>query len=381
MATEEQVQTLIDLVTRQMTEMKNLSEENARLREINAGANHLPTTNTPPNETRYKSKKPDRPIIDCDLDDQEWVLFLDTWERYKTMIELSPTDVIAIRMELRAACSSDVNKLLFEYVGATKLNSCTEEELLAYIKSVAVKVTHKEVHRVEFAKMTQNQGEKVTRYIARLKAKAFLCKFEIKCSCNPASTATTTVSYADERVSERLIAGLRNQEHQRKILAEAGSLTTLEQKSERLQVLESTEESASILNTDSPGSKSSANAVRSTSTYKSWKKGKRQTDSTGSPSKCRWCGKTSHGPDKTMDKTHCPAREKDCNYCHKKGHFASVCEKRESQAASAEVENIDTQSLPDIPADASVSFAFATEETTEPSQEDFRHNWRPTKNR
>ena len=196
MATTEQVQNLIDLVTKQMTEMKSLSEENARLREVNAAANNPATTNTPPNESRYKSKKPDRPVIDCDLDDQEWVLFLDTWERYKTMIDLSSTDVNAIRMELRAACSADVNKLLFEYVGAVKLNSCTEQELLAYIKSVAVKVTHKEVHRVEFAKMTQNQGEKVTRYIARLKAKAFLCKFEIKCSCDPA----TIVSYADERV-------------------------------------------------------------------------------------------------------------------------------------------------------------------------------------
>ena len=377
MATTEQVQNLIDLVTKQMTEMKSLSEENARLRVVNAAANNPATTNTPPNESRYKSKKPDRPIIDCDLDDQEWVLFLDTWERYKTMIDLSSTDVNAIRMELRAACSADVNKLLFEYVGAVKLNSCTEDELLAYIKSVAVKVTHKEVHRVEFAKMAQNQGEKVTRYIARLKAKAFLCKFEIKCSCNPA----TVVSYADERVSERLIAGLQNQEHQRKILAEAGSLITLEQKSERLQVLESTEESASILHTDSPRTKASANATRSASTYKSWKKGKHQPDSAGSPSKCRWCGKTSHGPDKTMDKVHCPAREKDCNYCHKKGHLASVCEKRESQAASAEVENIDDQPLPDIPAEASVSFAFATEETTEPSPEDFRHSWRPTKNR
>ena len=89
MATTEQVQNLIDLVTKQMTEMKSLSEENARLREVNAAANNPATTNTPPNESRYKSKKPDRPVIDCDLDDQEWVLFLDTWQRYKTMIDLS----------------------------------------------------------------------------------------------------------------------------------------------------------------------------------------------------------------------------------------------------------------------------------------------------
>ena len=126
------------------------------------------------------------------------------------MLEIPATDVTVIRNELRSACSNQVNKLLFEYIGATKLIACSEDELLSYIKSVAVKVTHKAVHRVEFDKMIQNDGEAITRYVSRLKAKASLCKFEINCNCTP----PIIVSYAEERVSERLLAGLQNKAHQ-----------------------------------------------------------------------------------------------------------------------------------------------------------------------
>ena len=58
----------------------------------------------------------------------------------------SITGANMLRMELRAACSQDVIRLLFGYVGVT----ATEEELLTHIKSVAVKGTHKEIHCMKF---------------------------------------------------------------------------------------------------------------------------------------------------------------------------------------------------------------------------------------
>ena len=56
-------------------------------------------------------------------------------------------------------------------------------------------------------------------------------------------------SYADEEVSQRLVAGLANQEHQRRLLSEVSTLTTLEKKISRLQILEMTDQSTSTLNT------------------------------------------------------------------------------------------------------------------------------------
>ena len=64
--------------------------------------------------TGTKAKRPDRPIINAGIDNHEWALLLDTWARYKQMI--GATDLATIRMELRAACSPDVNKMLFEFV-------------------------------------------------------------------------------------------------------------------------------------------------------------------------------------------------------------------------------------------------------------------------
>ena len=63
------------------------------------------------------------------------------------MCNLDAVDTEVIRLELRASCSNEVNRLLFEYVGSVVLDNSTEEQLLQHIKTVAAKTAHKEVHR------------------------------------------------------------------------------------------------------------------------------------------------------------------------------------------------------------------------------------------
>ena len=209
MGTEQQFQQMLELMQGQMTAMQMLQAENTRLSSQQTNIN--------------KTKRPDRPVVESGIDDREWALFQDSWKRYKHMANIELTNVNTLRMELRAACTNDVNKLLFELVGAKTLDLCTEEELLNHIKDVAVQTKHKEVHRMEFGLISQNPGERITNYNARLNAKASLCQFTIQCGCDP----RTTVSFAEEMVSQQLIAGLANQEHQRKIIPEAESLPTL----------------------------------------------------------------------------------------------------------------------------------------------------------
>ena len=158
-SSNEQVVQLLTLLQDQMTLMK---EQQQQQNNQNAGEN-----------TTSKAKRPDRPIINIGIDKREWALFLDTWSRYKLMIKA--TDLETIRMELRAACSTDVNKMLFEFVGPEVSNACTEDELLAHIKSIAVKQVHHEVHQMNFHVMSQDEGEPITSFVARLKSQAFLC--------------------------------------------------------------------------------------------------------------------------------------------------------------------------------------------------------------
>ena len=161
MATQQQIQQMLDLMQQQMTNMNTLQEENAQLRAAatTAEANGAPVVNgnVPNNnnngQSLYRSKKPDRPVINNGIDDREWAFFIHTWTTYKTMI--NAVDIAFIRNELHAACSEEVRKLLFEFHGPTELDNCTEAELLQHIKSVAVKTVHKEVHRMAFNTMTQ----------------------------------------------------------------------------------------------------------------------------------------------------------------------------------------------------------------------------------
>ena len=128
---------MLNLMQQQMSQLQVLQYENSQLRAASADSTTVPIT---------KTKAPDRPVINTDTDAREWELFKDSWSRYKSMTAI--TDPNFVRMELRAACSQDVNRLLFEYVGSESLNVASEDELLDHIKSLAVKETHKEQGRI-----------------------------------------------------------------------------------------------------------------------------------------------------------------------------------------------------------------------------------------
>ncbi len=113
--------------------------------------------------------------------------------------------------------------------------------MLQHIHNVAVRGLHKEVHRLNFSKLHQKDGESITHYVARLKAQATLCSFTVQCSCQQ------SVCYAEDMVSQQLVTGLQKQDHQSKVLSEATTLTSLDRKVARLQSLESTEDTASRL--------------------------------------------------------------------------------------------------------------------------------------
>ena len=112
MATTEQVQQMLDIINAQMSRMAEMSRENNELRNDAAPHNGA------------KTKRPARPIIEANLNDREWALWEDTWKRYKQITKL--TIDAEICMELRFACSPDVNALLFEYIGPETLDGATE---------------------------------------------------------------------------------------------------------------------------------------------------------------------------------------------------------------------------------------------------------------
>ena len=123
MANNDQLQQMLEMMQQQMQDLHTLQEENTTLR-----ANQAANTTTNP---RLKTKAPDRPVINTNTNEREWELFKDSWNRYKIMTGISDANVL--RMELRASCSQEVNKLLFEYIGADTLDTSTETDLLEHV--------------------------------------------------------------------------------------------------------------------------------------------------------------------------------------------------------------------------------------------------------
>ena len=122
-------------------------------------------------------------------------------------------------------------------------------------------------------------------------------------------------------VAGQLITWLANKEHQSKILAEANTLTTVEQKFHRLISSETTD-------TSSPHLRSCLSSRLTFSSLRSEKKRFQGEDTPRILWNRPWngCGKTLH-PDGLKERKNCPTRILRCCKCGVTGHFKKVCRK------------------------------------------------------
>ena len=195
-------------------------------------------------ESRRNKIKPRRPTIDIKTDETKWEVFKNAWKRYKKQLNLvDDVDRQEICMELRNACSDEVDSLLYHFAGADSLEaeSLTEKELLDFIHEVAVDKVSVHVHRMEFSKMKQDTNEPIVQFVGRLKAAATFCSFKKACGCGHKECAVE-VNYADEMISQQLVNGLSSHEHQLRLLVESDELKTLDARVKRLIGMERTDD-------------------------------------------------------------------------------------------------------------------------------------------
>ena len=378
--TEDQVGALIKSLTETVEEVKRMQAENTKVYEENSRLQHqmiemlrekngdaglagsLKQRNGDEADGSILNQsmsvrarpfkcKPTRPKVETELSDLEWQIFVDGWNRYKRLTELA--DEGELCLELRECCSTDVNKLLYEYrKDELSKADLSEDELLNFIKEVSVKTIHPEVHRWHFTLKSQEAGEAITRYVGRLKAQAALCNFSMRCKCN------RSVNYAEAMITQQMVAGLSNPEHQSKVMSEAQDLPDLRSKINRLVSLETTEDATSEIRAQSQSPIKAAAArfsqykkgKRFQSPEKKWKptpphkKDDQNDDQKRQRLRCRGCGRSNHGEGKSMSRDECPAFGKECLVCHKRNHFAKVCDKRDSRSNYVRVDGDTTAS-------------------------------------
>ena len=161
------------------------------------------------------TKSPERPELSEESSDSDWSLFKFEWQRYKRATNISNES--RVRDELLNCCKPALRSRLYQMVGE-QLSTLSEQALLEQIQAVAVLTVHKVVHRVEFSKIRQDEGESKAHFVSRLKAKASLCAF------NVVAKAPGNVSYENDMVEDQMMSGLYSDEHRARVLTEADKL-------------------------------------------------------------------------------------------------------------------------------------------------------------
>ena len=269
------------------------------------------TANTQAGKSKVKSAE--RPEIDLKCTESQWAFFIDEWNSYKRMTSL--VEVRQIVDELRACCTMELRRTLFNLMGSSTVETLTEANLLKKIKESAVVGKNVSVHRKEFYGIMQEPGESLNMFVSRLKAKAEQCNFVITC-CNEECDQSN--SYSNAMICDQMTVGLYDKDIQQEVLARDKTLDTLDKRYELISAYEKSRLTKSQLESNSVSS--STNVVRS-SQYKKDSRNVQKKRCTGCHSYKHW------GADRSEK---CPAWGKECRHCGGPNHFSDCCNKMKS---------------------------------------------------
>ena len=294
-----------------------------------------------------------RPTIGLDASEEDWRLFSFQWGRYKSSTRLTSAQAAE---QLLSACSPELERRLFNLRGSS-LATVSEGDLLTQIKSVAVRGLHTAVHRRQFHSMHQGEGEDLSQFVGRLRAKAALCDFNVTAHRPVAgSREPGPLSYEDDVMQTQLVVGLYNTEHQHKILAAADQCPDFEATYRRLQAIQTADYSEQGLQHGTPQSPLPTSLVTDTappqsdvmaaqrSAYRQQRQQKpahtdpasRSNRSGGRTALCSWCGDRHRMANTRFQDGTCPAKGKTCGFCHKINHFERACRNRQQSQVNSE---------------------------------------------
>ena len=151
------------------------------------------------NKNSSKAEKVRRPEISPEMSTEKWSYFETRWEVYKSACNLRGDEVL---LQLRECMIDSVREDHHNQFSGIKVEY--EAELLLQVKSVAVKKANWPVDRDGLAKMRQEKGEPVRKYVGRVRKLALVREYMVACGCSK------TVSYAEQVIKDQVIAGLQD---------------------------------------------------------------------------------------------------------------------------------------------------------------------------
>ena len=229
---------------------------------------------------------------------------------------------------MRAACSTELKRDLFDFLGGDVIDTLTEQELLDNMKTLAIQGKNKAVHRKEFYAMIQDPDQAIQGFVASLRSKAQHCRFVFRCKSDLCNHQMT--SYAESMVEDQMVVGCADADTQENVLAKDAEFSTFQSKFDFIQATEQGKRAkADVQNLTMP--KSTLAAHKS-----DYQRSQRQSklalskppmlheENTPTSLGCTGCGSKNHGKGtKPPRNLHCPAWNKICHHCNVKK--SSVC--------------------------------------------------------
>ncbi|XP_066910175.1 uncharacterized protein [Clytia hemisphaerica] len=286
------------------------------LLKIHASGVHTPQQGLAVRETA-RVEKVKRPTITTGGSSEDWSYFTVRWQDYVTATKITGPELV---IQLLECCDDELRKDLTRLSGGT-LTTKTQAEVLAAIKSLAVREENTMVARVTLNEMKQDRDEPIRSFAARIKGQAGICKYILTCQCE------REINYSDHILRDVVVQGLYDNDIQLDLLSDQNQDMSLE---EVLQFVEKKE-----------AGRRSANKLHDSQAagISQYKRNQREQVKEGS---CNYCGKKGHGKNSssTIRKMKCPAFNKTCDYCQKSHHLAVVC--RQKNKATTEVSALES---------------------------------------
>ena len=261
-----------------------------------------------------KAEKVKRPCISSAGTTEDWQYFNSIWSDYVKATKLAGTGKV---IQLLECCDDQLRKDLTRNAGGT-LTGKTEDEVLAAMKTLAVREENVMVARVTLHNMRQDRGEPIHVYGARLRRQAGICRFIQRV---PIVRAMWTIPKPYYNV---LCRGLEDSEIQLDLLGDKNQDMTLKQILRFIEAKEAGKRLAMQLLLPH-----ATDAVTG-STYKRQKRDAAEGLFPKEQDPCLYCGRRGHGRNALtwLKRKECPAYGTVCGHCKKDHHFESVCRRR-----------------------------------------------------